>query len=103
MKEYVGIGANKDVTVVRGDNNSAVCIEIRAVSACFKNNVAGTCGGGVCCDCQIPIVRGNFQVVTLLLVSMDSLEILVNFLEIISNCLETFIRGTSKVTTLLLA
>ena len=48
-------------------------------------------------------LKGNFQVMTLLLVSMDSLEVLINFLEIISNFLETFIRGTSTVTALLLA
>ena len=41
-------------------------------------------------------LKGNFQVMTLLLVSTDFLEILINFLEIL-------IRGTSKVTTLLLA
>ena len=41
-------------------------------------------------------LKGNFQVMTLLLVSTDFLKILINFLEIL-------IRGTSAVTTLLLA
>ncbi len=41
-------------------------------------------------------LKSNFQVTTLLLVSTDFLEILINFLEIL-------IRGAPKVTTLLLA
>ena len=89
MKKYVGIGVNKDVTVVRADDDAVICVEIRAIAAGFENDVAGTICGDVCGDGQVSVGSGDFDVCVISVINYLAGEREVSFNFFDADCAST--------------